>query len=88
MNSAVFSLTPDPSPRGRGAKLNTGAAVLPSPSGRGVGGEGNIPENFCFSTYLAHNRNHIDGAGHNSTFQRDGNDTIVSFAYSGRARSP
>ncbi len=43
------ALTPGPSPRGRGEKT-TGAACLPSPSGRGAGGEGKT--NFIGTYYL------------------------------------
>ncbi len=45
---------PAPSPYGRGEKT-TEVAGLPTPVGRGAGGEGKgviIPENFCFTTYF------------------------------------
>jgi hypothetical protein len=39
-----FTLTPDPSPAGRGVDLAKDRRVFlhPSPSGRGAGGEGNL----------------------------------------------
>jgi len=36
----MFTLTPGPSPRGRG-ETGSISGFLPSPSGRGAGGEGN-----------------------------------------------